>query len=179
LAHSDRDRRHDAEFAEYTVARWPQLVRTAYMLTGDFHEAEDLVQSTLIKVYAQWQRLRKEEADFYVRRALVNNNRSRYRRRRVVHVLTPFLPDIPDHDLAAHRPVGQRDVLLEALAGLPPRQRAVVVLRYWDDLSVEEVAQTLDCSPGTVKSQAARALAKLRAHPMLARHHLTPLGDTP
>jgi RNA polymerase sigma-70 factor (sigma-E family) len=176
LAQTDENRRHDADFVEYTTARWPQLVRTAYMLTGDFHEAEDLVQSTLIKVYAQWRRLRREEADFYVRRALVNNNRSRYRRRRVVHVLTPFLPDIPEKSVDHPH---ERDAVLEALAGLPPRQRTVVVLRYWNDLSVEEVAEIMGCSPGTVKSQAARALTKLRDHPVLARHHLTRLGDTP
>jgi RNA polymerase sigma-70 factor (sigma-E family) len=162
----------DADFAEFTTARWAHLVRTAYMLTGDFHEAEDLVQTTLIKVYAQWPRVRRDEADGYVRRALVNNNRSRHRRKRVVHLLTPFLPDTPDRSCGG-RGVEQRDALMEALATLPERQRAVVVLRYWDDLGAEEVARILGCSVGTVKSQASRALAKLRAHPALAAHCLT------
>jgi RNA polymerase sigma-70 factor (sigma-E family) len=168
------DRDVDADFTEYTVARWAQLVRTAYMLTGDFHEAEDLVQTTLIKLHGQWRRVRADTADHYVRRALVNNNRSRHRKRRVVHLLTPFLPDVPQ------TPPDSADTgaLFDALGALPPRQRAVVVLRYWEDLSEDEVARVLGCTVGTVKSTASRALAKLRAHPALADRVLTPSGDT-
>lgn len=173
--HTGDDRGEDADFTEFTTARWAQLVRTAYMLTGDFHEAEDLVQTTLIKLHAQWRRVRPETADSYVRRALVNNNRSRYRKRRVVHLLTPFLPDVP-------HPPGDgnaaTDALFDALAALAPRQRAVVVLRYLDDLSAEEVAHALGCTVGTVKSTASRALAKLRSHPALAGATLMISGDT-
>ncbi|MCD9880226.1 SigE family RNA polymerase sigma factor [Streptomyces guryensis] len=167
----------DTEFVQFATTRWSQLVRTAYMLTGDFHEAEDLVQTTLIKVYTQWRRLRRDETDAYVRRALINNNRSRHRKHRVVHLLMPFLPDATEPDEASGSE--KRDVLLRALAELPPRQRTVVVLRYWEDLSIEEVAYALGCSEGTVKSQASRALAKLRTHPALAIQSLTSLGDAP
>ncbi|WP_425555531.1 SigE family RNA polymerase sigma factor [Kitasatospora kazusensis] len=158
------------------VARWGALVQTAYLLTGDFHEAEDLVQTTLAKVYPQWRRIRAETAASYLRRALVNNNRSRVRRRRVGHLLMPFLPDTPAPAAAA--PGEDRDPLVAALAGLPERQRAVVVLRYWEDLSVEEVAFELGCSVGTVKSQASRALGKLRADPTLTDHAADLLGAT-
>ncbi|WP_225849640.1 SigE family RNA polymerase sigma factor [Streptomyces sp. HPF1205] len=159
----------DAEFTRFVAARWRALTRTAYLLTGDFHEAEDLVQTTLARVYPAWRRVRPETAEHYVRRALVNTNRSRYRRRRVIHLLLPTLPDASavEHGGGVGGG-GDRDVLMRALADLPERQRAVVVLRYWEDLPAEEVAATLGCSVGTVKSQASRALAKLRGHPALA-----------
>lgn len=159
----------DAEFTRFVAARWRALTRTAYLLTGDFHEAEDLVQTTLARVYPAWRRVRPETAEHYVRRALVNTNRSRHRRRRVIHLLLPSLPDTPAVDRGGGAGgLGDRDVLVQALADLPERQRAVVVLRYWEDLPAEEVAATLGCSVGTVKSQASRALAKLREHPALA-----------
>ncbi len=164
----------DAQFSEYVAARWGALVRTAYLLTGDFHEAEDLVQVTLTKAYPHWRRIREETVTSYLRRALVNNNRSRVRRRRVTHLLMPFLPDTPAS--AGSTPGEDRDLLVAALAGLPERQRAVVVLRYWEDLSVEEVAHELGCSVGTVKSQSSRALAKLRADPALIGHAAELLG---
>lgn len=165
----------DGEFSRFVAARWRALTHTAYLLTGDFHEAEDLVQTTLVKVYPHWRRVRLETADQYVRRALVNTNRSRHRRRRVVQLLLPSLPDTSavDHGGSAQEGA-ERDVLVRALAELPERQRAVVVLRYWEDLSAEEVAMTLRCSVGTVKSQASRALAKLRRSPALAPYSLTP-----
>jgi len=155
----------DAQFSEFVAARWGALVHTAYLLTGDFHEAEDLVQTTLAKVYPQWRRIRGDGVASYLRRALVNNNRSRVRRRRVAQLLMPFLPETPSPPSGAGE---DHDLLVAALAGLPERQRAVVVLRYWEDLSLEEVAYELGCSVGTVKSQASRALAKLRADPTLA-----------
>jgi len=154
----------DARFSEFVAFRWTAMVRTAYLLTGDYQEAEDLVQTTLAKLYPQWRRIKDDTAIRYMRRALVNNNRSRLRRRRVVQLLTPFLPDSP----APARVEQDRDALIAALAALPERQRAVVVLRYWEDLSVEETAHELGCSTGTVKSQASRALAKLRTDPSLA-----------
>jgi RNA polymerase sigma-70 factor (sigma-E family) len=169
----------DAEFTRFVASRWRALAQTAYLLTGDFHEAEDLVQATLAKVYPYWRRVRPETAEQYVRRALVNTNRSRYRRRRVVHFLLPSPPDTSavEHGWGA-RPGEDRDALLRALADLPVRQRAVVVLRYWEDLSAEQVAEALGCSVGTVKSQASRALVKLRNHPALAAFPLpSGLGD--
>lgn len=164
----------DADFSRFVAGRWRALTHTAYLLTGDFHEAEDLVQATLVKVYPHWRRVRPDTAEQYVRRALVNTNRSRHRRRRVVHLLLPALPDHSAVEHGAGGPggagAGERDALVRALAELPERQRAVVVLRYWEDLSAEEVAATLRCSVGTVKSQASRALAKLRRSPALADH---------
>ncbi|MFC4031344.1 SigE family RNA polymerase sigma factor [Streptomyces polygonati] len=172
----------DAEFTRFVTARWRALTHTAYLLTGDFHEAEDLVQITLAKVYPHWSRVRPETAEHYIRRALVNNNRSRHRKRRVLHLLLPFLPETPapgpDGGLRTGDEQDDRDALTRALADLPERQRAVVVLRYWEDLPAEEVARTLGCSVGTVKSQASRALAKLRHHPGLAGHPAArSLGD--
>ncbi|MDX2642458.1 SigE family RNA polymerase sigma factor [Streptomyces sp. PA03-1a] len=163
----------DAEFTRFVAARWRALTHTAYLLTADFHEAEDLVQSTLAKVYPHWGRLRPEHAEHYVRRALVNTNRSRHRRRRIAHLLLPSLPDTrpAPEDGAGVGGVDGYDALARLLAGLPERQRAVVVLRYCEDLSAEEVADVLGCSVGTVKSQASRALDKLRNRATLARLH--------
>jgi RNA polymerase sigma-70 factor (sigma-E family) len=163
------------DFSSFVAARWSALVRTAYLLTGDFHEAEDLVQVTLAKVYPHWGALHEETADAYVRRALVNNNRSRHRRRRVAQLLMAFVPDRPAAG-AGPGDVAERALLVSLLAELPERQRAVVVLRYWEDLPVEEVAELLGCSVRTVKSQASRALVKLRNHPGLEEFALTALG---
>lgn len=159
----------NAEFAEFAAAAWPRLVRTATLLTGDFHEAEDLVQTTLAKVWSHFRRIPRDEIDVYVRRALINNNISRVRRRRVVHLLMPFLPESahrvqPDHTEAAER----RAEVLRALTVLPPRQRAVVVLRYWEDMSEQDIARVLNCSVGTVKTHTRRALGTLRGQPLLA-----------
>ncbi|MFC9796680.1 SigE family RNA polymerase sigma factor [Streptomyces sp. NPDC127584] len=158
----------DDGFTAFAVGAWPRLVRTAQLLTGDFHEAEDLVQTTLAKVYARWRRIPRGEVDLYVRRALINNNLSRIRRKRVVHLLTPVLPESLRHTSAGHaETVEQRTALLAALADLTVRQRAVMVLRYWEDLTEQEIASVLHCSIGTVKTHARRGLAALRAHPGL------------
>lgn len=164
----------DGEFSMFVAARWRALTHTAYLLTGDFHEAEDLVQATLARVYPHWRRIRQETAESYVRRCLVNTHRSRHRKRRIVHFLVPLLPDSasPAADADPSAAGEERDVLLRALADLPVRMRTVVVLRYWEDLSAEDVARALGCSVGTVKSQASRALVKLRDHPALAGHPL-------
>ncbi|MFF6781118.1 SigE family RNA polymerase sigma factor [Streptomyces sp. NPDC012510] len=155
------------DFAAYATAAWPGLLRTAHMLTGDFHEAEDLVQTTLAKVYARWPRIPRDDVDFYVRRSLVNNNISRVRKRRVAHLLTPFLPERVHERQAGHADsVAQRAAVTEALAALTARQRSVLVLRYWEDLSENEIAQLLGCSLGTVKTHARRGLQALRAHPV-------------
>lgn len=155
------------DFESYAAVRWSRLVWTAYLLTGDHHEAEDLVQATLAKVYLAWPRISRLDApDAYVHRALVNNNLSRFRKRRVVQLLTSRLPERAREGGTAQ--VEERALLMAALATLPPRQRAVVVLRYWEDLSEHQVAEVLGCTPGNVKSQASRGLAKLREHPVLA-----------
>jgi RNA polymerase sigma-70 factor (sigma-E family) len=158
------------EFRRFTAARWPGLVRTAYLLTGDLGHAEDLAQTTLIKAYRSWHRVRRaEDIDAYMRKILVNANRSRFRVKRPVEYT---VAELPEHHAGAGPDAGhqieERDVLFAALAGLPPRQRAIVVLRYWEDLAEGEVATLLGCSVGTVKSQASRALAKLRSDAGLA-----------
>jgi RNA polymerase sigma factor (sigma-70 family) len=174
----------DTEFQQYMAARWPYLVRTAFLLTGDRHLAEDLAQTALTKVYASWRRVRKaDDVDAYVRRVLVNANAGRFRKRRVDEQLTDAVPDPGaggGYRAGAGSGIGigggedagaaveQRSVLMTALAGLTPRQRAVVVLRYWEDLSEKQVASVLGCSVGTVKSQASKALAKLRVSSVLA-----------
>lgn len=163
----------DAEFQHYMAARWPTLVRTAYLLTGDAHLAEDVAQTALTKVYASWRRVRKaDDVDAYVRRVLVNANAGRFRKRRVAEQLTGTFPDTVGPGDGAEggsaATVEQRSLLMAALAELTPRQRAVVVLRYWEDLSEKEVASVLGCSVGTVKSQSSKALARLRTGTVLA-----------
>ncbi|BBC34849.1 hypothetical protein SGFS_061430 [Streptomyces graminofaciens] len=154
------------DFAAYATAAWPRLVRTAHMLTGDFHEAEDLVQTTLAKVYSRWRRIPRDEVDFYVRRSLVNNNISRVRKRRVAHLLMPFLPERVHEPQAGHaESIAQRAALTQALTELSARQRSVLVLRYWEDLGENEIAELLGCSLGTVKTHLRRGLTALRAHP--------------
>jgi RNA polymerase sigma-70 factor (sigma-E family) len=149
-------------FRAYVAARSPALLRTAYLLTGNRADAEDLLQTSLAKTYLAWDRIREREAvDGYVRRVMVNTQTSWWRRRRVDEYPTGELPerasgrDAAD-DLALH------DALWTALAGLPKRQRAMVVLRYYEDLSEAETAHVLGVSVGTVKSTTSRALAKLR-----------------
>jgi RNA polymerase sigma-70 factor (sigma-E family) len=156
-------------FQEFVRARWSHLVRTAYLLTGDAHHAEDLTQTALAKAYRSWRRVSgSDNPEAYVRRMLVTCNSDRFRKRRVKESLTDAPPERAGSDEAVAR-VDERGVLLGALAGLPPRQRAVVVMRYWEDLSEAEVAEVLGCSQGTVKSQASKGLAKLRTYPGLAQ----------
>ncbi|WP_441248849.1 SigE family RNA polymerase sigma factor [Kitasatospora sp. McL0602] len=156
----------EAEFSGFVQARWAGLVRTGYLLTGNRHDAEDLAQTALAKVYASWRRVRSSDSpDAYVRRILVTSNIDRFRKRRVTEYPTELLLEpIGLHPADAGAQVDQRQVLFAALATVPARQRAVVVLRYWEDLSEAQVAAALGCSVGTVKSQAAKGLAKLRAH---------------
>ena len=168
----DRSAR-DAEFAEYMAARQPSLLRTAYLLTGDRHAAEDLVQTALAKLYLSWDKVqRRELVDGYVRRIMVNENNSLWRRAwKRKEVSTDQVPDhagVDDiHD------DGRKSALWEFVQTLPRKQRAVIVLRYYEDLSEAEIAETLGISVGTVKSQASRALASMRervhTQPMLAR----------
>ncbi|MFI5605709.1 SigE family RNA polymerase sigma factor [Amycolatopsis sp. NPDC051903] len=151
----------DGEFARYFGERAHSLRSTAFLLCGDWHRAEDLTQAALLKLYLAWPRLsRRDSLDAYARKVvlrtfLAENRRSRWKRER----LTDDPPDVP----AASSVTDDELVVQRALAVLAPRQRAVLVLRYFEDLSVEETAAALGCSTGTVKSQAARGLATLRA----------------
>ena len=150
----------DAEFTAYVAARRGHLRRTAFLLCGDWHAAEDLVQTTLAKLYAAWPRVRKDASpEAYARRTLVRVHIDELRR--------PWRRELraaPMPDVAANRGISveDRQSLLAALAELPVGQRQVVVLRYWLGLSIEETANDLGCSTGTVKSQTARAVARLR-----------------
>jgi RNA polymerase sigma-70 factor (sigma-E family) len=165
----------EAQFQEFVRARWPHLVRTAYLLTGDAHDAEDLAQTALAKAYRSWKRVvRADHPELYVRRILVSCNSDRFRKRRVREALTAAPPDLAGPDDVAR--ADTRGVLVAALAQLPARQRAVVVMRYWEDLPESEVAEVLGCSLGTVKSQASKGLAKLRAIPGLAGMRGAPLS---
>jgi len=157
----------DEEFRRFMQGRWPTMVRLAYGLTGDLGHAEDVAQAAFAKAYMSWPRVvRAGNPDAYVRRILINENRTRFRRRRVREFSTGSPPEtgVPD----ALRHVDDRSALVAALRALAPRQRAVVVLRYWLDLSETETADTLGCSVGTVKNQASRALATLRRSPGLS-----------
>jgi RNA polymerase sigma-70 factor (sigma-E family) len=155
----------ESEFDAFVIARSPDLLRTAYLLTGDRDRAEDLLQTALAKAWFAWRRI-EWEPDAYVRRIMATTAASWWRRRWVGELPARELPDTdvrPETDR-----VDARNDLWLALRHLPPRQRAVVVLRYLEDRSEAETAQLLGCSPGTVKSQAAKALAKLRVDPALS-----------
>lgn len=155
--------REREEFRDYVAARGAVLLRMAYLLTGDHGEAEDLLQTALAKTYLAWGRIQDRGAlDSYVRRAMVNTHISWWRRRRVEEYPTDVLPEVLAPDPTDHSDL--REQLWQALARLPRRQRAAVVLRYYEDLTEPEVAQTLGVSVGTVKSTVSRAMAKLREH---------------
>lgn len=151
----------DHEFTEFMQGRWTQLVRLGYGLTGDQQLAEDLAQTALTRAYAAWPRVRRAgNPDAYVRRIMVNAHHRQFRKRRVAERLTDVPPEPGSADLTgAH---DDRSALMTALMALPYGQRAVVVLRYWVDMTEAEAAAALGCSVGNVKSQASRALAKLR-----------------
>jgi RNA polymerase sigma-70 factor (sigma-E family) len=165
----------EAEYGDFVAARAGTLVRYAYLLCGDWHRAEDTVQSGLTKLYLAWPRLAGTGAvDAYVRRiitrTLIDEGRLvRFRRER----LSDRLPETPARDDASVA-VDDRLSIMRALSQVPPRQRAVVVLRYWEDQSLEQVAELLGCSVGNVKSQAARGLAVLRE--LLGDHLVQPAG---
>lgn len=166
----------ETQFGDYVSARWPALVRTAYLLTGDPYLAEDLAQIALTKVYTSWRRVSTaDNIDAYVRRVMVNANAGRFRKRRVSEHLSAAPPDGAGHE--PHAQLAQRSVLMTELARLPTQQRAVVVLRFWEDMSEKQVASILGCSVGTVKSQAARALARLRASPALDAIEIQEAGE--
>jgi len=152
----------EAEFRDYVAAHADRLRRFAYLCCGDWHRAEDAVQTAFVRLYDVWTKTSATSYDHYVRRIVTNvlideHRRGWFRRERVSEALPER--SVPD---GAQRSV-ETLTIMDALAKLPPRQRAVVVLRYWEDLSVEQVSEILRCSTGTVKSQSARALQTLRA----------------
>jgi RNA polymerase sigma-70 factor (sigma-E family) len=151
----------DREFGEFVAARSAALLRTAYLLAGDWATAEDLLQISLTKTYLAWRRLGEiESVEPYARRVLVNTATSWWRRRWHGERPTEVLPDRPAPDKLDERL--DRDVLWRQVKMLPTRQRAVLVLRFYEDQSEAETARLLGVSVGTVKSQCARALATLR-----------------
>ena len=149
----------DAEFTEFVHAAWPGLYRTAYLMLGEHQLAEDLVQSALAKTYASWRKVREPAAAPAYARVVLANTATSWFRRRSWRNESPTL-DLPEagQDIDP----SDRPAVVDALRSLPPRQRAVVVLRYYDDLTVREVAEALGISEGTVKSQTSDALARLR-----------------
>jgi RNA polymerase sigma-70 factor (sigma-E family) len=167
--------RMDAEFTEFVQARWQSLYRTAYLLVGDDGSAEDLVQKTLAKAYVAWGRIRiTQAADAYVRRVMVMTAMS-WRRRTSWRAERPA-DDVPGPAVnaaanaaadgaavAAADAVTRREVIWSEIARLPPRQRAIVVLRCYEDLSEKQIAHVMECSTGTVKSEADSAMRTLRA----------------
>jgi RNA polymerase sigma-70 factor (sigma-E family) len=151
----------EEEFRTFVTNRAASLHRTAYLLCGDWHLADDLVQEALAKAFRHWKRVRRADSpEAYVRRILINESNRRWRNRRdVVLRADEAEPDGVTSDPADQ--VANRSELLEALLSLPPRQRATIVLRYLDGLSERETAAVLRCSEGTVKSQTSRALRAL------------------
>jgi RNA polymerase sigma-70 factor (sigma-E family) len=153
----------DEEFSAFVAAHRTGLLRSAYLLTaGDTHRAEDLVQTALARLYVAWPRLRRSGTQAaYARRIIVNAHidevrHFRWRREQ-------YVPEPPDQPGPAPGGGVDGEAIRAALAALPPHMRAVVVLRHWLDLSVEETASLLNCSTGTVKSQTAKATARLRS----------------
>ena len=148
----------DDAFTAFVVARGPALRRTAFLMTGDWHEAEDLTQTALAKLYLAWPRVHVEGAEAYARRiiarAFIDARRRLWRREQPTEQL-------PDRAGPVDR-VDERLDLGHALSRLSPSHRAVLVLRFWEDMSVEQVADALSLSTGTVKSQTSRALDRVR-----------------
>ncbi len=151
----------DPAFRDYVRSRSRALLRTAYLLTGNVADAEDLVQSALAKTYLAWDRIQDRSAlDGYVRRAIVNTHISWWRRRRLEEYPTDEIPEqaVVDHPVSSDL----QESLRRAIDRLPQRMRAAVMLRYYDDMTEAEVAEVLGISLGTVKSTVSRAMAKLR-----------------
>ncbi|MEV4160039.1 SigE family RNA polymerase sigma factor [Nonomuraea dietziae] len=151
---------HEAAFDQFLAARSTSLLRTAILVCGaSQHDAEDLVQHALEKVYRHWPRIGHDNPDAYARRVVVNAAISAARRRKIIQEIAFARP--PETEAAAPD-LDLRDALMAELRRLPARMRAVLVLRYWEDLSESATAAALGCSLGTVKSQAARGLARIR-----------------
>jgi len=152
----------DEQFREFVASRSAALLRVAFLLTGDHGHAEDLLQTALMKTSRRWDHLVDRDACYaYVRRVMVNTQTSWLRRRRVIENYVDVLPETTeqvDDASDAHAPV------MLALGQLPPGMRAIVVLRFYEDLGEAETARVLGCSIGTVKSQTSRGLARMRVH---------------
>ncbi|GAA0531440.1 SigE family RNA polymerase sigma factor [Paractinoplanes ferrugineus] len=150
----------EREYVEYVSGRLPRLHRLAYILCSDQHQADDIVQATLTSLYVDWKKASAADSiDAYVHRMLVRRYLDEKRRRWSRVLLGNF---VPDRAAPAPHAVEERDALVTAMRALPKGQRAVLVLRYFVDLSVEETADALGCSTGNVKSQSSRGLASLR-----------------
>jgi len=164
---------YDGDFTEFVEASWAGLYRTAFLLLGDRGLAEDLAQTALTKTYTAWTRIEdRSAARAYAQRTLINTAASWFRRKGWRNERpTVDLPEAVDV-----RSPGARSEMMDALAQLPPRQRAVIVLRYYEDSSVSETADALGCSVGTVKSQTFEALTKLRT--LLGDAELTDAMET-
>lgn len=159
----------DSEFDGFALTAWPRLLWAAYLLTGDHGTAEDLAQTALIRTYAAWSRVRRDDALAYSRKVLINLNIDRLRRRHPLEVGVDQLvaePTTPDAAASAD----ERDELFRLLAGLTEREREVVVLRHYFDMPEVAVARQLRIAEGTVKSTLARALGKLRVYAEAADH---------
>ena len=154
-------------FREFVAARQRDLLRRAWLLTGDWAAAEDLVQSSLLRVWPRWARVSATgQEDAYVRKVMLNVYLSGRRRRWTREAPTAELPErVSDEGYAD---VEARVILAQVVAALPRRQRAVIVLRFVEDLSESQTADALGCAQGTVKSQTSKALATLRRHPQVA-----------
>jgi RNA polymerase sigma-70 factor (sigma-E family) len=154
------------DFRQFVAARQRALMRTAWLLTGDWGKAEDLVQTALVRAWPHWKRAAGEGTpEAYVRRIMINKALDWRRRLWRGEVPTEILPDV---GAAVQQDLDTRQVLVNALRRLPPRQRAVLVLRFFDDLSEAATAAAMGCSVGTVKSTTSRALTALRQQPQLA-----------
>lgn len=152
--------RRDEEFSEFFTSRFDAARRAAYALCGNWGDAEEIAQNAFVRVYARWPKVRAESVDAYLRTVVTRlflDTRRRGRRRDLSVAEPPERPVPADHSAAEDRPS-----LVRALQQVPPRQRAVLVLRFVHDLSVDQTAATLNCSVGTVKSQTARGLQTLR-----------------
>ncbi|MGW4895085.1 SigE family RNA polymerase sigma factor [Kitasatospora sp. NPDC004240] len=157
----------DAEFTAFVIGNGRQLTRLAELLTGDPHRASDIVQSALERAYLHWHRITGDDPTAYVRRIVVNQHRDWWRRLRNRELPTDHAFELPGSEDVAERQA-QRALLNQALSTLTRRERTVVVLRYYGDLSEADTAAELGIAPGTVKSTLHRALGKLRALPELA-----------
>lgn len=163
------------EYDAFVANRWPRLLRVAYLLTADWAAAEDLVQNALVKAWFAWRRI-GGDPEPYVRRIVVTTFLSSRRRRWTAEVPVEALPDVPGTDPSTGH--ADRDLLWRALGRLPAKQRAVLVLRYFEDLTEEQIAATLGIRAGTVKSQASKALARLRLDESLRLDVVDPQVDS-
>jgi RNA polymerase sigma-70 factor (sigma-E family) len=151
----------EASYREYCASRVRALRRAAVVLSGDWHDAENLVQDTLIKVYVEWRRIRSmDDIDAYVKRMLINTFLDNRRRSR--HMREAIAGDLPEAPLDSPYPLEDQLEVRQALGTLETSQRAILLLRFYGDLSIEETAQVLRCSEGNVKSETARGLAALQ-----------------